>query len=125
MTGYDLDGVICVEKSWWKILYKFIYRIAVWVRDKHKPQFIPTGEFVIVTNRPEEDRASTLRWLAKYGIKPKNIYFSDHASPFSSSSKINYIRHLSIDKFIESDRDIAEEIGRNCKDVEVYVWPEM
>jgi hypothetical protein len=125
MIGYDLDGVICVEKSWWKIAYKLCYKIAVWFRDKHKPQFIPGGSFVIITNRPEEDREATVKWLYKYNIYPRSLLMSGLASPLSASFKIDCIKSLGITKFVESDQEIARKIIASCPKVGVHVWPQM
>lgn len=121
MIGYDLDGVIAVEKDWWNILYRTIPQVAVWLRHRYRPKYIPSGDFIIVTNRPVDDREQTLKWLSRYGIRYSAIYFNIVRDPFGSSFKEKCIKEHGVTKFYESDVGIVKELTMSCPGVEIIL----
>ena len=88
MIAFDLDGVICSDKTWsvreerlharygWIYLFLNIMFREVWYK--------PECEFIIITGRHESSRLFTWLWLRLHGIKPKKLI-------------MNPIRHYSID----------------------------
>lgn len=123
MIGYDLDGVIAVEKRWWNILYRTVPKVAVFLRDLYRARFVPSGKFVIVTNRPECDREATFRWLEKNDIRPMAVYFSKVSDPFGYEFKEKCIRELKITKFFESSEDTVKILSSHLPNVEVVHVP--
>lgn len=119
MIGYDLDGVIAVEKGWWNVLYRTVPGVAIFIRGRYRPRCIPKGEFVIITNRPKSDRKGTDKWLKRHRVDHSGIYFADVRDPFGFRFKEKCIKELGIKRFFESDESIAWNLSRCCPGTEV------
>lgn len=119
MVGYDLDGVIAQEKPWFKYLYRICPELMVFIRDLYRPRYVPHGLFVIITNRPVDDLATTLFWLSLNEISPSAVFFASKAVPGGYEEKAMYIRNLGVKVFFESDCKVVSKLRMLCPKTEV------
>lgn len=128
LIGYDLDGVIAREPKFISRFYTpRLSWLAIRLRQFARPRYIPEvadDNYVIITNRPYTDAKLTYRWLAKFGIHPKKVYFYQGEKPcMDHMFKAEMIHKLGLEKFIESDRTQAEGLVLDCPDVNIR-WVE-
>lgn len=127
MIGYDLDGVIINDVVWdGDTSAQGIARLHA-IRDNIQPTFIPTGDFVIITGRPEADREVTEKWLWKYKIFPKKLHmFEGSLAGWSDATaaehKARWIGYYGIDMscFVESEIKQVARIRKLCPKTKVY-----
>ncbi len=116
----DIDGVLCIDPTEDQNddgdnYIQFLLDAA--------PFILPTYQIdSLVTNRLEKYRGQTESWLAKYGIRYKNLIMLDLPSKEArqrqgghASHKANYFIRSGLDFFIESDERQAKEIARLAK----------
>jgi hypoxanthine phosphoribosyltransferase len=114
----DLDGVICencppsVDSN--EVLYQ------KWIRSA-KPNVIPTFEIdAIISNRLEKYRAETERWLARYGVRYKELLLwdvqskSDRAGRWTQR-KTELLLRITPQIFWESSFEQASAIWKETK----------
>ena len=126
MIGYDLDGVIINDVVWdGDTSNQGIAKLHS-LRENIQPTFIPSGEFVIITGRPEADREVTEKWLWRWKIFPRKIHmFEGILAEWSDSTaaehKAKWINHYGIDMscFVESEVKQVVKIRKLCKKAKI------
>ena len=122
MIAYDIDGVFIPDSD--PSIFKTLVEYLDW-RSNQKPSFIPTGDYVMITGRPESDLDWTLSWLDKFfSNKPAKLYHFSTDIRFAKEYKLHVINtDISILKFIESCPIQAQYIIDNLtREVEVVVY---
>jgi hypothetical protein len=126
VIGYDLDGVICADVQWDGDVSKEAIDKLHQLRDQMYPTFYPSGDFVIITGRPEEDESPTWKWLNKYEIGPHRLHMAtksgkDWGIDHVIYHKARWISHyasqdedLRMVCFIESDWNQVVELKKLC-----------
>lgn len=118
VIGYDLDGVIISDIKWNR--YTALSKLHD-TRSSIYPIFKPTGDFVIITGRPEVDRKNTTDWLNEHKITPIKLHMSnfdkvDWSHEEIAEYKANTINNYSNMKFfIESNLDEVRIISTKVK----------
>lgn len=115
-VGFDLDGVFAWEGKALNACFSVAPSLGVLVRDSLVPVLYrpsPVGRCVIVTGRPNCDRKTTERWLARKGFSYDALHMChtwavDFAAPFKASFALN------MDYFVESDATQARIIQDMC-----------
>lgn len=104
MIAYDLDGILVSD-----LVFENFASIDEFVEQRAKslcPIFIPTGDWILLTGRPVQDKFSTLLWISTYFCDnlPVKIYHDnpDPRSPWKYKLEI-LNKDEDIDTFIESD----------------------
>ena len=125
MIGYDMDGVIAWEGKVLDLCFLLSPKLGVLVRDRSMlvpPLYDVVDVGAIVTGRPECDRQTTERWLARHCIPHTALYMSNTFSTIKAiTHKAKTIDDLGITLFVESDEHQAELIQRLCPSTRVLL----
>ena len=121
MIGYDIDGVLLHDVKWEKEQDQKLkkYRDTV-----SKPTFVPSGEYVLITGRPAEDKAGTMKWVEQEFAfnPPKAVYVENPDFRRASDYKIKVLKeHPEITAFIESNYDQYKLIKEALPDRNI-IW---
>lgn len=120
MIGYDLDGVLVSDLYWPEdmTLEKFLEMRAT----EPYANFVPKGEYVIVTGRNSTDFEYTKAWIEKNlsSNPPIKIFHDcpDHRQAEKYKAKV--INENSIRVFIESDVEQVQYLKKHCTECSVY-----
>lgn len=109
--GFDLDGVIATEAGPLSSEKEFAESFKV---AKHLFKDLKRIKYII-TGRPANTCPQTLEWLDKYVIHDE-IFFNIHNAKFENHDKfkINVIKKVGIQLFVESDIKQAISISTAC-----------
>jgi hypothetical protein len=102
MIGFDLDGVLVSDIDWNSMtIQDYSLRFFMF------PLFIPTGDYVIITGRPEEDRLSTLEWVEKflYGNLPQEVFCKNTDYRKAELYKASVLNSLNLELYVESSEE--------------------
>lgn len=125
LFGFDLDGTICYEIPWEKIgkvienaywLWRIISYFYI------KPLFKPRGNFVIISARPEQDRALTEQWLKKHNIKPLKLILAPKIFENAQERaqwKAAMIKKYNVTMYVENEEYIVKYLSQFPN---VFVW---
>ena len=112
--GYDLDGVLISDVYWPDdmTLEKFLEMRAT----ELYANFVPKGNYYIVTGRNSTDKAYTEAWISKNlaSNPPYRLFHDcpDHRQGAEYKAKI--INQNNIKVFIESDAKQVEYLKKHC-----------
>lgn len=119
LIGFDLDGVLIsdLDFSISKDINNFLE-----IRSKYPyPNFVPQGDYVIITGRNSSDREKTLFWIEKFLKKnpPKKIFHDCPDFRKGAEYKVKIINQEKIPVFVESDIEQFYYIKENCKNSKI------
>lgn len=124
VLAFDFDGVIFPDVKFdWR---KGNLEDLIALRKHLMPIFKPSGNFFIITGRPEEDRGYTEEWLKEYGITPLALFMNPSTMYSDATFMIDAVTHKAntinrlledhtIVKYIESDLIQVHEIRARVK----------
>jgi hypoxanthine phosphoribosyltransferase len=129
--GVDMDGVLCSDLP----TQRYIDDLAACLRDrdgldKHAlAPMLESDTHVIVTARPEEDRARTQAWLQRQGLGEVAVHLRDpnvHSSTLEGSAhhKGSTATRLGCTDFLESCPAQSALIAAQWPLLRVYWWQE-
>ena len=120
MIGFDLDGVLVSDLYWPEgmTLEKFLEMRAT----EPYANFVPKGQYVIVTGRNSTDFEYTKLWIEKnlFENPPYKIFHSCENHSQAAEYKAKVINEHNIDVFIESDKGQVEYLKKHCPNCRVY-----
>ena len=120
MIGYDLDGVLISDLNWPDDMS--LEEFLEMRRSEPRANFVPQGNYVIITGRNATDRAYTLQWI-KENLSDNPPLVLHHACidhREGARYKANVINREGIKIFIESDAKQVEYLKANCPNCKVY-----
>jgi len=118
--GYDLDGVLISDLNWphGMSLKEFLEMR----KSEPLPNFIPKGDYVIVTGRNNTDLQYTTDWVTA-NLKsnpPMRVFHDCEDYREAKHYKQKIINEQAIDVFIESDIMQVEHLAKHCPNCRVY-----
>ena len=117
--GYDLDGVLISDLNWPPSMQ--LEEFLKLRQDEPFPNFIPKGEYYIVTGRNYTDRPYTENWIKKNLVKnmPYKLFHGCHDFRKAAEYKASVINAQDIQVFIESDLNQVKYLTKNCPNCRV------
>lgn len=120
MIGYDLDGVLISDLNWPEAtcLREFL-EIR---RSEPRANFIPKGQYVIITGRNTTDYNYTVEWVERC-LKdnlPMTLYHGCPDHRVGAAYKAKIINEQGITVFVESAWEQVEYIRKHCPNCKVY-----
>jgi len=120
-TAFDLDGVFIPDCDQIPDLgdHQAYLNLTMYMQ----PTFKPVGEWTLLTGRPAEYEHITKSWLLKYFTnQPKLILHGrDAETETNTEYKLRMIKEHKIDVYIESDREIVDELTKKLGDGKIIV----
>lgn len=118
--GYDLDGVLISDLYWPEgmTLEKFLEMRAT----EPYANFVPKGDYVIVTGRNSTDKYYTEAWIEKNlsSNPPYKLFHGCVDYREAEKYKAQVINQNCIHTFIESDAKQVEYLKKHCPHCRVY-----
>lgn len=115
VTAFDLDGVFIPDCDQIPDLggHEEYLNMTTYM----KPTFKPVGEWILLTGRPAEYEHITKSWLLKYfSNQPKLILHGrDPEKENNTEYKLRMIKENKIDVYIESDKEIVDELTKKLE----------
>lgn len=129
LVGVDLDGVLVPDirdEDYRTNLEATLLRrdgLTPFQRTVWPPVDVEAA--LIITGRPERDRARTLEWLRQHGIRPLALHMRDEAvysHEQSAQFKAITARHLGVTRYYESDLLQAVSMTHFSALLDVTCW---
>lgn len=113
-VAFDLDGVIAEDPE--PGLRDDMPAYRKWTENAH-PRFVPAYKIdAIISNRPESVRTETEKWLSEHRVDYGELLLdTENASASKHDHKINSLRIVKPDFFVESSISEAETIMRETR----------
>lgn len=120
MKAYDLDGVLISDLHWDKstpIEHFLEMRSRIPLAN-----FVPSGDYYIVTGRSASDRKYTESWIEKNlaSNPPKKLFHDCPDYRLGAEYKAKIINENSILTFIESDMEQVLYLRQHCPNCKIY-----
>lgn len=118
--GYDLDGVISSERGVQLQLKRRILDSELIRRAQAMAKCLKRPKHgVIISCRPEAERAMTEEWLLRHGISLLLVLCAN------SREKAHHINRLKLTHYHENQRGMAFELAMDCPRTSIYLTGEI